>query len=344
MSLVVDIRKRLGSFSLNVAFEADREVLAILGSSGCGKSMTLKCIAGIERPDEGFISLDGRVLFDSEKKINLTPQKRRVGYLFQQYALFPNMTVRENIAAGVRREKAPRRDDIVAAQIRSMHLEGLEKNKPGQLSGGQQQRAALARIFANEPELLLLDEPFSALDSFLKWQLEMELSDTLKRFSGTSVFVSHDRDEVYHLCDSVCVLTEGKSEPKTAVRALFHAPKTLAACLITGCKNYSRIERLDETHVKAPDWGAELLVPGVPESTAYAGVRAHDIRPGGGENELRCTVERRVEDLFSDIVMLKTPGGGMLRMEAPGGELSGLLPGTEISVSVAPENIMLLEG
>lgn len=129
MSLVVDIRKRLGSFSLNVAFEADREVLAILGSSGCGKSMTLKCIAGIERPDEGFISLDGRVLFDSKKKINLTPQKRRVGYLFQQYALFPNMTVRDNIAAGVRKNVS-RRDDIVAAQIRAMHLEGLERTNP----------------------------------------------------------------------------------------------------------------------------------------------------------------------------------------------------------------------
>lgn len=344
MSLVVDIRKRLGSFSLNVAFEADREVLAILGSSGCGKSMTLKCIAGIERPDEGFISLDGRVLFDSKKKINLTPQKRRVGYLFQQYALFPNMTVRDNIAAGVRKENVSRRDDIVAAQIRAMHLEGLEKNKPGQLSGGQQQRAALARILANEPELILLDEPFSALDSFLKWQLEMELSDTLKNFSGTSVFVSHNRDEVYHLCDSVCVLTEGKSEPKMAVRALFHAPRTLAACLITGCKNYSRIERLDETHVRATDWNTVLEVSGAAEGAVYAGIRAHDVRPGGGDNEIRCTVERRVEDLFSDIVMLKTPGGGMLRMEALSGALPKLSPGIEISVYVAPENIMLLEG
>ena len=343
MSLTVDIKKRLGSFMLDVSFQADKEVLALLGSSGCGKSMTLKCIAGIEKPDEGYICLDDRVLFDSKKNINLAPQKRRVGYLFQQYALFPNMTVYNNIAAGVHRENAARRGEIVEAQIKAMHLDDVRQSRPHQLSGGQQQRTALARILANEPELILLDEPFSALDSYLKWQVEMELADTLQRFPGASVFVSHDRDEVYRLCDSVCVLNSGKSQEKVPVRRLFSQPATLAACLITGCKNFCSIKIIDETHAKAQDWGAELTVSHLSPSHVYVGVRAHEILPGGGENQFSCKVERRVEDLFSDIVMLVTPGGGLLRMEAPRGTLAGFDTGRDVLVHIPPEHIMLLE-
>ncbi|MDO4553508.1 MAG: ATP-binding cassette domain-containing protein, partial [Bacillota bacterium] len=241
MGLLVDVKKTLGPFHLDVSFEAEDEILALLGASGCGKSMTLKCIAGIEKPDRGRIVLNGRVLFDSEKKINLTPQERQVGYLFQQYALFPNMTVTKNIAAGARRLPKERQAGAVTDIIRKFHLEGLENKRPAQLSGGQQQRVALARILVNEPELLLLDEPFSALDSFLKWQLELELMDMLSLYGGTTVYVSHDRDEVYRICDSICVLSDGKSQAKGPVEKLFRAPETLAASLLSGCKNYSRI-------------------------------------------------------------------------------------------------------
>ena len=133
MSLKVNIRKRLGNFNLDVAFETERGVFAILGASGCGKSMTLKCIAGIETPDEGRIELNGRVLYDSAKKINLTPQKRRVGYMFQDYALFPNMTVEQNIKAGM--GKHPE-EEKVRSYINHFRLEGMEKHYPAQLSGG----------------------------------------------------------------------------------------------------------------------------------------------------------------------------------------------------------------
>jgi molybdate transport system ATP-binding protein len=346
MSLTVKIKKKLGSFDLDVEFDAGREVLALLGSSGCGKSMTLKCIAGIEKPDEGFISLDGRVLFDSKKHVNLSPQQRRVGYLFQQYALFPNMNVYDNIASGVRRENRAGREETVQSMIKSMRLEGLEKRRPSQLSGGQQQRVALARILVNEPELLLLDEPFSALDSYLRWQMELEVSDTLRAFPGTSVFVSHDRDEVYRLCDSVCILTAGKSEDKAGVKELFAAPRTLSACLMTGCKNFSRVEKLDGTHVRALDWGAVLEVPAVPEGARCAGVRAHDVKPGPGVNQLECRVRRRADDMFSDIVMLETPGGGegwsAVRMEAPSGELPDMSEGDNVTVNMPGEKIMIL--
>ena len=172
MSLSVHIEKKLGAFTLSVRFETRGGVLGILGASGSGKSKTLQCIAGIERPDAGRIVLNGRVLFDSRSRTDMRVQDRHVGYLFQNYALFPHMTVEENIYSGIRylkdkRERQRRVDDMIGR----MHLTGLSDRKPGQLSGGQQQRTALARCLINEPDILLLDEPFSALDTWLREQL-----------------------------------------------------------------------------------------------------------------------------------------------------------------------------
>ena len=349
MSLSVNIRKNLGKFRLDVAFDCGDEVLALLGASGCGKSMTLKCIAGIETPDEGRIVLNGRVLFDSQRRINLSPQQRRVGYLFQQYALFPNMTVWQNIAVGVRsRDKAVVRE-AVAAKLRALQLEGLEKKRPGQLSGGQQQRVALARILVNEPECLLLDEPFSALDSYLKWQLELELADTLAAFGGTAVFVSHSRDEVYRLCDSVCILTDGRSEPKETVRQLFDTPRTLSACLLSGCKNFSRIQPAGEGLVRAVDWDATLRIPGpLPEGITHIGVRAHyiDIVPAPGENVLLCRVDRVIDNVFSTVLMLDTGAGcgaySLIRVEMPKERWAALGNPAEILIHIRPKDILLL--
>jgi molybdate transport system ATP-binding protein len=348
MSLQVDITKHLGDFELRVAFETEQETLALLGASGCGKSMTLKCIAGVEKPDSGRIVLDGTVLFDSEKHINLPPQKRRVGYLFQQYALFPNMTVEQNIAAGAHATPRAERAALVKNLIHSLRLEGLEKKRPSQLSGGQQQRTALARILASAPSLLLLDEPFSALDGYLKWQVELELADLLNAFGGTVVWVSHDRNEVYRNCDTVCVLSAGKSEPKQSVAELFRAPQTLASCLLSGCKNFSHIERLSQTRVRALDWGVELTVPEVPETASLIGIRAHYIKPvtQPGENTVRCRVERVVEDVFSTVVMLTPPGGSgeyaRIRIELTKEEWAALDNPAELLLYMEPEAIMLL--
>ena len=153
MSLIVDIEKKLGSFTLRSRFETGSGTMALLGASGCGKSVTLKCIAGIMTPDKGRIILDGETLFDSQKHIDLTPQQRRVGYLFQQYALFPNMTVIQNIQCGIRTGSRSEKQQRAAEQLRRFQLEGLEKKYPAQLSGGQQQRVALARILASEPRV-----------------------------------------------------------------------------------------------------------------------------------------------------------------------------------------------
>lgn len=347
MSLEVRIKKRFERFQLDVSFEAGEGLTGLLGSSGCGKSVTLKCIAGLITPDEGRIILDGTVLFDSAKKIDLPPQRRRVGYLFQHYALFPNMTVEQNIAAGMRERSG--RNERVSALVQAFRLEGQERKYPRMLSGGQQQRAALARILASEPAALLLDEPFSALDSYLKWQVELELSDRLALFPGPAVFVTHAREEVYRLCGQVCVLDRGRSEPVQGVRELFDAPATLSSCLLTGCKNVSRARPAQDGRVEAVDWGVTLEVGReLPQGLTHVGIRSHHInfRPMPGETMVPCKVERVVDDVFSTVVMLSTPGGressSLLRMELDKEDWAALDRPEELSVGIPPRSLMLL--
>ncbi len=360
MSLSVDVRKRLGSFSLDVSFEVadSREICALLGPSGCGKSLTLKCIAGVLTPDEGRIVLNDRVLFDSATGVNLPPQRRRVGYLFQQYALFPTMTVEQNIGAGavgVSREERARR---VAEQVRAFHLEGLERLRPAQLSGGQQQRVALARILVGSPELILLDEPFSALDGHLRWEFEMMLSDVLRAFPGGAVFVSHNRDEVYRMCDTVCVVSEGRSEEKLTIAQLFSTPRTLAAALISGCKNVSRAQVAAgegdgaTVELRCDDWGVTLrtTLP-VGADVTHVGLRAHYLRvfanpaeAAGLPNQIPCSVDRVIDSTFSTIVMLRTPAGGLLRYECEKDLWSRLAGTGKLTVSVDPSVVMPLAG
>ncbi len=303
MSLTVDIEKTLGDFRLRVAFTAENGLLSLLGASGCGKSMTLKCIAGIERPDAGRIVLNGETLFDSEKRIDLPPQKRRVGYLFQQYALFPNMTVYQNIRCGVREKQGA--DALVADIIGKMHLEGLEKLRPRQLSGGQQQRVALARILVNAPEVLLLDEPFSALDAHLRFRLEREMLETVRRFGKPVLMVTHDRDEAFRLSDSIAVMRAGALEAIGPKHAVFADPKTRAGAVLTGCKNVSPLRKLDERHVLALDWGMPLALDRDVGDAAYIGIRMHDVLPGEGENAFRCRLSEEIENPFSYTLMLR---------------------------------------
>ena len=275
--LKVDIHMELNEFDLDVDFELNKRRLGILGPSGCGKSMTLKSIAGIEDPDEGVVSLvidEETTYFDSDKKINLKPQQRNVGYLFQNYALFPNMTVEENIGIGVSKDN---QEKIVPEMIKRFHLEGLEKRYPRQLSGGQQQRVALARIMAYGPDVILLDEPFSAMDTFLKEQLRIELANSLKDFDGFTILVTHDRDEAFQFCDELIILDEGKIIAKGNTYEIFENPKKVQVARLTGCKNISEIEIIDDYHLKSPDWGltfevSEKITPNI----THIGIRAHD--------------------------------------------------------------------
>lgn len=308
--LYAKIKKRFNDFNLDIEFEAKDETLALLGASGCGKSMTLKCIAGVETLDEGLIILNGRTLFDSKKKINLLPQKRKVGLLFQNYALFPNMTLEQNIAIGVPKNNL-HKSEIVKEKIKNFSLEGLEKKYPSQLSGGQQQRVALARMLVSEPELLLLDEPFSALDTYLRWQMEQELMSILKNHNGTTLYVSHNRDEVYRICDRIAVVNNGTIENLSEKLDLFNNPITVNSAILTGCKNISKAKKIDDNRIYAIDWNLELECDEkVMDNIMYVGIRAHDVELSsqlGNENSFELTLLNIVDDLFSKIVVLSNP-------------------------------------
>ena len=307
MSLVVDIEKTLPGFTLRMAFAAERETLALLGASGSGKSMTLKAIAGIVTPDRGRIEVDGRVLFDSDKHVNLPPQQRRVGYLFQQYALFPHMTARQNLLCGVRGDKkgaGAKADGMLA----TLGLTAAAEKLPAQLSGGEQ-RIALGRILLNEPDILLLDEPFSALDSHLRFALEGELRRTIRDFGKTVVLVSHDRDEAYRLSDAMALVEHGHVTARGTREAIFAHPRTRAGAALTGCKNLSPITLLPDGRILADDWGVALAAGDVPKAARYVGVRMHAVQYGPGENEVHGAVTEVVENPFSCTVMVQPQGG-----------------------------------
>ena len=332
MDLKVSIKKILRDFTLAVDFAVRDEIFALLGASGCGKSMTLKCIAGIETPDAGKIILDGRTLFDSAKKINLPPQARRAGFLFQNCALFPNMTVAENILFAATGDKISK----LKENLSRFRLDGLENAYPSQLSGGQLQRVALARVLTSHAEFLLLDEPFSALDSHLKWQLELQLAEIFKLY-GAAILVSHDRGEIFRLANSVAVMDAGKLDAQGSVREIFARPTTRAAALLTGCKNISAAKKISDKKIFAEDWQLELTAANVPDDLKFCAVHADAIQLHAADcNTFKLSVARVIEDTDLLIVLFEKN----LRAEVP--KLARKNFGGEVTVHFPPERILLL--
>jgi len=279
VALEVEIERQLPGFTLRAAFTAGQKPVGILGASGAGKTMTLRAIAGLYTPGRGRIVLDERVLFDATAGVNLPSRVRQVGLLFQNHALFPHLTVEENIAFGLRKLERGERARRVSQQIAAMRLIGMEKRYPGQLSGGQQQRVALARALAPEPAALLLDEPFSALDTYLRSQLEQQLHETLAGYQGAKLVVSHNLEEIYRLCDELVVMDQGCVIARGSREEIFRWPPSRQVALVTGCKNFSRAQARDPHCLQALDWGCTLRVAReIPRAIAEVAIRAHHIR------------------------------------------------------------------
>ena len=342
--LYAKFKKSFKDFCLDIELNAEDETLALLGASGCGKSMTLKCISGVETPDEGIIVLNNKTLYDSSKNINLSPQKRKVGLLFQNYALFPNMTAEQNISIGIPKSYKEK-TNIVREKIQSFSLQGLENKYPSQLSGGQQQRVALARMLVNEPEVLLLDEPFSALDTYLRWQMEQELIPILKKHMGTTIYVSHNRDEVYRICDRIAVFNNGIIESVNEKKNLFKSPRTVNAAVLTGCQNISKAKKVNDYKVFAVDWNIELeCSEKVGDDIKFIGIRSHHVDHCQNENLQNCfelKIVGFIDDLFNKIIILSS-GNQRIFMDLSKEDYNKIKNYTSISISINKKNILLL--
>lgn len=321
--LEVDIRARVRGFALEVAFQAHNgEILALFGPSGAGKSLTLRCLAGLLRPEEGHIALNGRVLFDAASAVNVSPRERGVGYVPQHYALFPHLTVTENIAYGLTGHSPAEKQALVTEMVQLMRLEGLETRWPAQLSGGQQQRVALARALVTKPEVLLLDEPFTALDGPIRGRLQNELLALQRCFRIPTLLITHDLAEAYALSDRLAVLNEGQVLQVGPKDEVLRQPATRIVARFVGTKNI-----FDGRVVGADSEGVTIAWDGRFIPAATNGFRVgqqvtfcirpeeimivrpdHPLRPGLRENVVKGQLVREIDRGAMHTLFFKTDG------------------------------------
>lgn len=339
MSICLEIRKKFSGFSLDVSLEAGNETLSVLGASGSGKSLTLSCIAGIVKPDRGKIIIDGVTVFDSEKGINIPPQKRQTGLMFQDYALFPNMTVEENISVSRRNDAGKFEADEL---IRRFGLAGVRRLLPSQISGGQKQRTALARTLLSRPKILMLDEPLSALDRHLRFLTERELSAVFREFAGTVILVSHNIDEAFRLCERTAILHEGRTEISGAKHDVFSNPQTVHAAILTGCTNMSRFRKIHDGKIHAVDWGIDLHCKGY-DNAGYIGIRPHSITHTHGANSLMFRVIEAAENPFSYTVTLQAKDNSTPIFWEAAKDLWREIHSETVRVSLPPEKLLMLK-
>ncbi len=316
--LALTFTKSLSNFHLSASFSSDKGILGILGSSGSGKSLTLKCIAGLFTPETGKISLNGKDLFNADKGINIPPRKRNIGYVFQNYALFPHLTVNQNIAYGLHQQEKGIRQQKVSDMIAKMQLSGLQNRFPSQLSGGQQQRVALARTLITEPELLLLDEPFSALDSHIKRLMQKELLGLIRtNYDGIVLLVTHNIEEAYRLSDRIAIFDQGKTLQIGDKEEIIASPANLSAARITGCNNFLEVEKVaeeDDFHVfRSKDLVFKVQKKALLDSSQMiAGVRANDLQIEPAfpyeTNCFACDVLEKIDGVFATTIIVNCLG------------------------------------
>ena len=323
-----------------------QDVFIIMGPSGCGKSTLLRVLVGLLQPTKGQVLYRGQDFWagtESERQKLLSG----VGLLFQNYALFPNMTVEQNILCGLKaeRDKAARKARC-AGMLRALRLEELASRRPAELSGGQQQRTALARILVGKPKILMLDEPFSALDSYLREEVEGEVGSLLAGFDGTALLVTHNRDEAYRLCRDMIVMDGGQVLRTGTTKEVFADPGSTAAARLTGCKNILPCTRVDAHSVRLAGCESLLhLAAEVPEGCTAVGIRAHDFAPSapGAENALPVELLSASENPFDWNLIFQLPDGTTrLWWKVSKTTLSVAEPDAPACLSAPPERIMAL--
>lgn len=354
--LDIEIKKSLPGFKLEVSFAVEREILAILGPSGCGKTMTLKCIAGLIQADEGRIALDEKLLFDSSSGVNIKSRERNMGFVFQNYALFPHMDVFNNIAFGIRQLPVEDVKEKVRLWLQKMRLSGLEKRYPGQLSAGQQQRVALARALVSEPEVLLLDEPFSALDSIVKERLEEELLEIHEFFPGHILFVTHNLAEAYKLSSKIAVYEAGRLLQFGEKEKVINRPSNRVAARLTGVKNFlpAVVQEVESSslNLELSGLGTRIKVErAAGEEWKTGQVVTLGIRPeyiqikDNGENIIAVLVEEVIEEISSYIIRCSLAGSGgekILEARIPRTEAINLSRGDSYQFNLPADKIFIM--
>ncbi len=290
MGIYIDIKKNLSGFRFAVKLSSQQDdIIGILGASGAGKSMLLNCIAGLVNPDEGIIRLNDKIFYDSAQGINLAPKDRKIGFLFQNYALFPHLTIAENIAFGLDGLSKAGRNKKVTELMERFRIAEMGKRYPSQISGGQQQRVALARALAAEPDILLLDEPFSALDNHLKNNLLKEMLVSLREYKRNTMFVTHNIEEAYRLCNRIAILSAGSVDIFGEKDLIFERPVSLAVARITGCKNIVAAFRNSANIIEVPDWGIQVKTSmEIVNDKGFAGIRANHVKLADDNAEENC--------------------------------------------------------
>lgn len=264
-ALSVHVALRRDGFQLRVDLELPEQgVTAIVGPSGSGKTTLLRLVAGLERPQQGSIHAGNRCWADVGQRTCLPPQQRKVGVVFQDYALFEHMTVVDNIGYGVARAG---RKQVVAHWIQRLHLQGLEHRYPQQLSGGQRQRVALARALAPQPDLLLLDEPFSAVDAHLRQSLRSNIKQLIRELEQPVLIITHDLEDVRQMADYIGVMIDGEVRRFAATAEAFDQPHSHEVAQVLGWQNFLYVRAMDRGKIKG-DWG-EIELPGEAPVDSY---------------------------------------------------------------------------
>jgi iron(III) transport system ATP-binding protein len=343
------LTKRFGSLAVvdQVSLRIDHgQLVCLLGPSGCGKTTTLRLIAGFLEPSDGEIHVGDRVV--SSKARTLPPEQRQMSMIFQSYALWPHMTVAENIVYGLRLRKLGR--DTIAKKLKAIlattKLEILAQRYPGELSGGQQQRVALARALIVEPETLLLDEPLSNLDANLREEMRFEIRRLHDEYRYTTVYVTHDQSEAMTTADLIAVMNSGRIDQLGTPEDIYDRPQSEFVARFIGASNVIKGTALDGNHVSFA--GATLQVVGAklsPGQSAVVAIRQHDVQlstqaPQNQQNAVKATVTRQVFLGASRDYMVETSGGTTLRIVT---STENAVPrGTEVWLTLPPERCRAL--